>query len=108
MKPDGRSARKSTRVRDSYISTAQGCFVIISVEVDADLFNCHPIVTEPFRSHWEELALPWEKVGVHKMVGIDRDTTVQIHRDEVVGKFMCFKDILAEWQAPWLRDSKMY
>ena len=93
---------KSSKVSDSIVFLHTGeCFTITEKREDNKYYG-HKMRLAHLKQTTSDVRLPWHKVGVHQVLGVDGNNARIIDYSEIRGKGMQCADILTEWRPEWI------
>ncbi len=98
VKPPG----KSSKISDNIVFLHSGeCFTITEIRGDNTYYG-HRMRLTSLKQTTNDVRLPWAKVGIHKVQGVEGNHARVIDYAEVRGKGMQCGDIISEWRPEWL------
>ena len=101
--PKIRLGGRRQKVRDNLVYLKDGTFA--EIYQGEGPWHAHPVLLRPFNPAIG-ISLPWHLTGVHEYRGVDRNTVLQINKEDLAGKGIIFGNIITSWLMDWSLSKK--
>ncbi len=82
-----------------------GRFVEVTAEEDGT-FEGNALILGQLTGPQEDIQLPWHKIGVHLVTGLQASHNISFQMEDVKGKAMRCGDVVCEWLPAWTSSKK--